>query len=173
MCLEDSSRLHAACRTCSCTRWLPKCVRWVPGLSWFDPDVPLSRWLQSLAPPSSTRWVSERMNREMEVTLGRFRCWRGCARRRPCGACVVWWSPSRVPSREHRSKVWIVLFNSVQHDSSGGVLKSSLEIEGDLDSGRVGFGEVLDGLDHLVGSVQACHPVLSGPADAFKQRCPP
>ena len=51
-----------------------------------------------------------------------------------------------------------MLFDSVQHDSSGGVLKSSLEIEGDLDSGRVGFGEVLDGLDHLVGSVQASHP---------------
>ena len=62
-----------------------------------------------------------------------------------------------VPSGEHRGQVRIMLPETDQRVASGYRLEGSLEFKGDQDSGLVGPGGVLDGLDHRVGSIGAAH----------------
>ena len=69
-------------------------------------------------------------------------------------------SGARVPSGEDRGQVRVMLPETVQHVASGHLLEGCLQVKSDQDSGLVRFGEVLDGFDHLVGSVLAADAVL-------------
>ena len=69
-------------------------------------------------------------------------------------------SGAGVPSGEDRGQVRIVLSEAEQHRASGYVPKSSLQVKGDKNTGLVRLRKVLDGPDHLVGSILATHAVL-------------
>ena len=53
-----------------------------------------------------------------------------------------------------------MLPEAVQRVASGHVLAGCLEVKSDQDPGLVRFGEVLDGFDHLVGSIVAPNTML-------------
>ena len=66
---------------------------------------------------------------------------------------------ARVPSKEDRGQVWIMLPEDV-HVAPTHDLERCLEVKSDQDAGWVRFGEVLGGLDPFVCSILASHSVL-------------
>ena len=62
-----------------------------------------------------------------------------------------------------------MLSKAVQHGASGHVLEGGLQVKSDQNAVLVRFSEVLDGLDHLVGSILAAHACCGGPAAAMTE----
>ena len=122
-----------------------------------------------MATLSSARWVSERMNRETGSTAAAKPHGDGG---HPWSIPLLAWMCAHDPSWCMRCVVEPVHHlektvassgsprQAVKHGSSADVLEGGLEVESCQEAGWVRFGEVLDGFEHLVGSVLASHAVL-------------
>ena len=91
--------------------------------------------------------------------LDQFRCRCGCARKSRHDVCGAWWSTCTIGRTMARSGSCCPMLRSMAL-WSGDFLGGGLEVESDQDFGGIQFGEVLDGLDHLVGSILAAQAVL-------------
>ena len=117
----------------------------------LDPDVPVVQVC-----PQHGAAVERALGFGEDVprygVLGRFRCWTGCVRRIRVMVHAVR-SGARVPSGEDRGQIRIVLPDTVQPGASEYVVKGCIQVQSNKNAGLVRFRKVLDGFDHLVGSI--------------------
>ena len=67
---------------------------------------------------------------------------------------------SHVPFGEDGSEVWISVFNAVKHGASRDILEGRLQVKSKQHSSGIRLDQILNGLDHAVGTVRSSNTTL-------------